>query len=197
MKTKRAMDVVLSSLILCIFLPLFVLIALAVWLDSDGPIFFQQERVGLRFKRFKILKFRTMYVQTGGPMITVGGDSRITRTGRLIRRFKLDELPQFWNVLRGDMSVVGSRPEVPQYVEGFKEHYEKVLILRPGITDLASILYRDEETILAQSDDPIREYKERILPIKLDLAERYLRERSAFVDLTLIVRTGLAMLHLD
>jgi lipopolysaccharide/colanic/teichoic acid biosynthesis glycosyltransferase len=130
-----------------------------------------------------------------GSLITVAGDSRITRFGRLLRNAKLDEVPQFWNVLRGDMSVVGPRPEVPEYVDLYHERYRKILTVRPGITDLASIQFRNEETILAMSRDPLRDYRERILPMKLDLADKYLQTRSIFGDFAIIVRTAMIIVR--
>jgi lipopolysaccharide/colanic/teichoic acid biosynthesis glycosyltransferase len=135
-----------------------------------------------------------MWAQSSGPLVTVGGDRRISKVGRFLRFTKIDELPQFWNVLRGDMSVVGPRPEISVYVEFYKERYRNILAVRPGITDLASILFRDEEEVLAQSRDPLREYLERVLPIKLDLADKYIQDRSTFGDFAIIVRTAIAVL---
>jgi lipopolysaccharide/colanic/teichoic acid biosynthesis glycosyltransferase len=172
MLAKRCVDIALSSLVLLLLSPILIVVALAVWLGSGSPILFCQERVGLRFRRFHFLKFRTMRVGDGRP-VTVAGDDRITRVGRFLRATKLDELPQFWNVLRGDMSLVGPRPEVPEYVDLFRERYRTVLTVRPGITDLASIHFRNEEEVLSRSADPLREYAERVLPAKLDLAEEY------------------------
>jgi lipopolysaccharide/colanic/teichoic acid biosynthesis glycosyltransferase len=135
-----------------------------------------------------------MRSELSGPSITIAGDPRITRLGRLLRSAKLDELPQFWNVLRGDMSLVGPRPEVPEYVERFRSRYERVLAIRPGITDLASVRFRNEEELLAASSEPLREYVERVLPIKLDLAEEYLRGSSFFMDLWILAQTVFVML---
>ena len=127
-------------------------------------------------------------------MVTVAGDNRISKVGRFLRLTKADELPQFWNVLRGEMSVVGPRPEVPVYVEFYKERYRSILAVRPGITDLASIYFRNEEAILAQSRDPLCEYRERVLPVKLDLADKYIQERSIFGDFAIIARTAMVTL---
>jgi lipopolysaccharide/colanic/teichoic acid biosynthesis glycosyltransferase len=124
-------------------------------------------------------------------MVTVAGDNRISKVGRFLRLTKVDELPQFWNVLRGEMSVVGPRPEVPEYVELYKERYRKILAVRPGITDLASIYFRNEEAILAQSKDPLCEYREHVLLVKLDLADKYIQERSIRGDFAIIARTAL------
>jgi lipopolysaccharide/colanic/teichoic acid biosynthesis glycosyltransferase len=194
MLLKRCVDIVLSALILLLMSPVLLGATLAVWLDSGSPVLFRQERVGLGFRRFYILKFRTMRHQSVGPSVTVDGDSRILRVGRFLRLSKIDELPQFWNVLRGEMSVVGPRPEVPEYVEMYNERFRRILAVRPGITDLASICFRDEESILAQSENPLSEYKERILPIKLDLADKYIQEQSILIDLTIILRTAVVTL---
>jgi lipopolysaccharide/colanic/teichoic acid biosynthesis glycosyltransferase len=177
--------------------PILAAAAVAVWLESGLPILFRQERVGLQFKRFRILKFRTMRVQDGGPLVTVRGDNRITTVGKVLRLMKIDEFPQFWNVLRGDMSVVGPRPEVPKYVEMFKERYQRILVVRPGITDLASVYFRDEEEILARSEDPLHEYREHILPLKLDLADKYLKERTCLRDAVIIMRTAAITLSIS
>ena len=194
MALKRCLDIGLSSLAMLLLSPLFAAVALAVWVDSEGPVLFRQERVGIRFTRFQILKFRTMHVHSGGPLVTVGGDNRVTRVGRILRLTKIDELPQFWNVLCGEMSMVGPRPEVPEFVELFKERYLKILSIRPGITDLASICFRNEEAVLARSADPLREYTEHVLPVKLDLADKYLMEQSLLGDLSIIVRTVIVAL---
>jgi len=174
--------------------PILAGATLAIWLDSGLPILFRQERVGLKFTRFRILKFRSMRVQSAGPLVTVGGDTRITRVGKVLRLTKIDELPQLWNVLLGEMSMVGPRPEVPEYVELFKERYRNILNIRPGVTDFASIYFRNEEEILARSPDPLNDYRSRVLSIKLDLAEKYLREQSLLCDLGIIVRTAVVTL---
>ena len=189
MKLKRAVDILLSGLALLTLSPLLALIAVAIVLDSGWPVFYRQERVGRWFQRFQIWKFRSMRVSSEGPQITVGGDTRVTRLGKFLRATKLDELPQFWNVLTGDMSLVGPRPEVPEYVEMFRTRYQHILSVRPGITDIASIRFRDEEKLLAQSPDPLREYVERVLPVKLDLADEYLQKRSLRLDLLILVKT--------
>jgi len=174
--------------------PILAVAALAILSESGLPILFRQERVGLQFKRFSILKFRTMKIQGGGPLVTVRGDNRITRVGKVLRLTKIDEFPQFWNVLRGDMSVVGPRPEIPEYVESFRGRYQHILTIRPGITDLASVHFRNEERVLAQSEDPLREYREHILPMKLDLADKYIKERNFFRDVVIVIRTAVVTL---
>ena len=196
---KRLFDIAFALLALLLLGPLLLVVALWVRLDSPGPVFFRQQRVGRGGQLFDIYKFRTM--QTGaeamGPQITVGEDARITRAGAWLRRSKVDELPQFINVLRGDMSVVGPRPEVPRYVAQYPADVrETVLSVRPGITDLASIEFRDESALLARSSDPERTYVEQILPAKLRHAQEYVRTRSLWLDLRIIARTVLAVLGL-
>jgi len=159
------------------------------------PVLFRHRRVGLGFRQFEILKFRTMRIQASGPAVTVAGDSRITRVGKFLRATKLDELPQFWNVLIGDMSLVGPRPEVEEYVYLFRDRYRNILKIRPGITDIASIRYRNEESLLAKGADPLREYTQSILPMKLDLAEEYIRTRSLRLDCLILLKTFLAILR--
>src|ERR1017187_3061111 len=176
-------------------MPLLIVIGALVWLDSGRPVFFSQERAGRGFKRFRIWKFRSMRANASGPRVTVAGDSRVTRLGAILRAAKLDEMPQFWNVLRGDMSLVGPRPEVPEYVELFRERYGIVLTVRPGITDLASIHFRNEEEILSRSSEPLKEYAERILPAKLDLAEEYIRTRTVFGDISILFHTATAIVR--
>lgn len=186
---KRLMDVLLAGLGLLMLLPLFAFIALWIKLDSPGPVFYRQERVGRNGRLFRIHKFRTM---TSDPamahrQITVGADPRITRAGQWLRHSKLDELPQFIDVLRGDMSLVGPRPEVPRYVAQYPAALrDKVLSVRPGITDLASLEFRRESELLAQASDPEREYVEVVMPQKLRYAVRYVDEASLATDLRII-----------
>ena len=151
--------------------------------------------MGMRFRPFQILEFRTMVQDssTKGQSITVGDDPRITRAGWFLRKTKIDELPQLINVLRGEMTFVGPRPEVPQYVELFRQDYEEILKIRPGITDLASIKYRDEAALLGQSENPEEEYVTRVLPDKINLGKEYIRRSSVFFDLTLIFKTFLRL----
>ena len=187
---KRLFDVVLSALGLLLLAPLLLLIALWVKLDSPGPVLFRQERVGRNGRPFLIHKFRTMRVDKAGPQITVGADPRITRSGRLLRASKLDELPQLWDVLRGAMSLVGPRPEVSRYVAMYPaELREIVLSVRPGITDLASLEFRSESELLARAADPEREYVDVVMPKKLALARRYVETASLAQDLRIIWRT--------
>lgn len=191
MTIKRWFDFFASLAGLIFLLPVFALIAALVKLDSAGPVFFRQERVGRHGVTFLILKFRTMHVEAEkSGQITVGRDSRITKVGHLLRRFKLDELPQLLNVLRGEMSLVGPRPEVPRYVAFYpKTVREAVLSVQPGLTDWASIEFRDESGILANSSDPERSYVEEILPIKLSYYLRYVQEHNFFIDIKIIFAT--------
>ena len=189
------MDILVSCCLLAALLPVLALIAVAVVIDSGFPVFYGQQRVGRRFGRFCIWKFRLMRVTSGGPQITVAGDARVTRVGRFLRATKLDELPQFWNVLRGDMSMVGPRPEVEEYVKLFEERFRPILEVRPGITDLASIEYRDEEAVLAASADPQECYRREILPAKLALAEEYVAKRTLGLDFLILARTARAILR--
>ena len=172
--------------------PLMLLIAFWVRADSRGPVLFRQDRVGLNGRLFGIYKFRTMRVGSlgNGPSITVGADLRITRAGTVLRKYKLDELPQFINVLLGDMSVVGPRPEVPHYVAMYPpETRERVLSVRPGITDLASIEFRNESELLGNAADPDDFYVRVVLPKKLDYCLQYVATRNLLLDLSIIFRT--------
>lgn len=194
---KRLFDLLLSSLGLAVLALPLALVALAIKLDSPGPVFYRQVRVGLRGREFRIHKFRTMAHDPGdrGPQLTVGADARITRVGAVLRRTKVDELAQLFDVLEGTMSLVGPRPEVPRYVALYPAALrEKVLSVRPGITDFASIEYRDEGTLLAQSSDPERTYREVILPAKLALQARYVDRAGLGTDLRLIGRTVWAII---
>ena len=187
---KRLFDVAASAAGLLLLAPLLLAIAVWIRLDSPGPVFFRQERVGLRGQPFRIFKFRSMRADNAGPQITVGADARITRSGRFIRAYKLDELPQLLNVLLGDMSIVGPRPEVPSYVALYPATVRvEVLSVRPGMTDWASVQYRSESALLAQSPDPERTYVETVLPAKLALCQQYVRERSLLLDLKIIAMT--------
>lgn len=188
---KRAFDIVTASLGLFLLSPLLLVISLLIKLDSPGPVFFRQERVGRSFRRFSIYKFRTMVQDAPwrGRSITVGKDPRITRLGRFLRRTKIDELPQLINIIMADMTFVGPRPEIPRYVELFRKDYEEILKIRPGITDLASLKYSNEAEILGQSENPEEQYVNLVLPEKVKLAKEYLRRSSLVFDLTLIFKT--------
>ena len=188
---KRALDIVASALGLLLLWPAFLVFAALIKAEDGGPVLFRQQRVGRDLKTFFILKFRTMRIDAAeqGPAITVRGDERVTRVGRLLRPAKLDELPQLWNVLCGEMSLVGSRPEVPRYVDLYRAEYTEILKIRPGITDPASIRYRDENQLLDHAEDAERDYVERILPEKLRLSRHYARHASVAWDVQLVLTT--------
>ncbi|MGE3979002.1 MAG: sugar transferase, partial [Nitrospira sp.] len=192
---KRTCDVCMAALGLILTAPLLTLISVLIKLDSQGPVIFRQVRVGQGFRPFAIQKFRTMTVDVPGTCLplTVGQDPRITRIGRILRKFKLDELPQLFNVLVGDMSFVGPRPEVPRYVERSRSEFLEVLTVRPGITDLASLRYIDEAALLAYSSNPEEEYQLNVLPEKLRLAKLYIRHMSLWLDLAIVLQT---LLHI-
>jgi lipopolysaccharide/colanic/teichoic acid biosynthesis glycosyltransferase len=192
---KRLFDIAVSATLLLVFLPLLALTAVLVWLDSGGPVLFSQARVGRGGHWFRIWKLRSMQNSNSGSPITKTGDPRITRIGKVLRATKLDELPQFWNVLKGDMSLVGPRPEIPEYVELFASRYNSILAVRPGITDPASIALRNEEELLARAPDSIREYAERVLPYKLALAEEYVATMSFRSDIAILMRTFWVIVH--
>ena len=192
---KRLFDMAASGIGLLLLAPLLLVLAAWIKCDSAGPVFFLQERVGLCGKLFRIIKFRSMRQHHAGPQITVGADVRITRSGRFIRAYKLDELPQLINVLLGDMSLVGPRPEVPRYVALYPAAVrEEVLSVRPGVTDLASVQYRSESSLLAASSDPEHTYIHTVLPAKLALCQQYVRTRSLWLDIKIIAMT-LGVLH--
>lgn len=193
---KRAMDIVLSACALAALWPLLLLIALAIWIDDPGPVFYRQVRVGRNGKTFRIFKFRSMVMDADkkGLAITVGRDSRITRVGAVLRKTKLDELAQLLNVLLGQMSFVGPRPEVPKYVELYTPYQRQVLLVRPGITDYASIAYRNENDLLAGAPNPETMYIEQIMPDKIELNMKYLREISPLADIRLILKTIVAVI---
>lgn len=188
---KRALDVLLSLSGLLTLMPVFAIIALAAQLTSGRPILFSQERIGYRGRPFRVLKFRTMEVLKGAErgLFEPGSRARVTPFGRVLRAYKIDELPQLWNVLKGEMSFVGPRPEIRRWVEAFPDRWRKVLSVKPGITDPASIVYRDEEEILAASSDPERTYRDVILPHKLSLYEDYVDHRTFWGDLRIILAT--------
>jgi lipopolysaccharide/colanic/teichoic acid biosynthesis glycosyltransferase len=188
---KRAFDIAVSLIGLMALLPFLPLLAMLIKLESPGPIFFRQERIGKGFRPFFIYKFRTMIedASTKARSITAGDDPRITRVGHLLRQTKIDELPQLFNVLKGEMKLVGPRPEVPKYVKLFRKDFEEILQVRPGITDLASVKYRDEATILGRAKDPEEEYLQRVLPEKIALAKTYIQNASFLFDLKLVANT--------
>ncbi len=194
---KRLFDLLVAMIGLLLIWPLLLIIGIAVCCDSRGPMLFLQTRMGRGFRPFLIYKFRTMVVDASklGAQITAGNDPRITRVGQFLRKWKLDELPQLFNVLKGDMSLVGPRPEVPRYVEMFRDDYACVLSVRPGLTDPATVKYRDESALLAASENPEATYVEQILPDKIALAKNYVAHASLLYDLNLIWKTLLRVIR--
>lgn len=196
---KRAMDIVVSAGALAVLWPLFLLIAIAVKLDDPGPVFYRQVRIGKDGKPFRMFKFRSMIADADkkGLLITVGKDSRITRVGHILRKTKIDELAQLINVLLGDMSFVGPRPEVQRYTDLYTPYQRQVLLVQPGITDYASIAYRNENDLLEKAEDPERMYIEEIMPAKIELNMKYLHEIGPITDIRLIFGTVFAILKRD
>ena len=194
---KRLFDIITSLIVLSVGLPFGILIALVIVIDSKGKIFYKQSRVGLHNLDFPLYKFRTMYSESDrGSLITIGeNDTRITKTGLFLRKYKIDEFPQFCNSLEGEMSIVGPRPEVRKYVDLYTPEQMKVLSVRPGLTDYASIRYVNENALLAASDDPEQTYIHEIMPDKLALNLKYIEEQSLWVDLKIILKTFAAIIH--
>lgn len=192
---RRTIDVCVAGVGLLVLAPLLAAIAVLVRATSAGPALFRQERVGRGLVPFRLLKFRTMVADapSQGPVITVGADPRVTRVGAFLRRSKLDELPQLLNVLRGEMSLVGPRPEVPTYVALYDDAERRIFSVRPGLTDPASLLYHDEAAVLATYPDPERAYREIVLPHKIAVSLAYVDGRSIWSDLGLLARTALRL----
>lgn len=189
--TKRLFDIIASSVgLLLLIVPLLV-VALLIKLSDGGPVLFKQQRIGYRGRSFTMLKFRTMRVgaEREGPLVTFGEDRRITPIGRWLRRTKVDELPQLINVLRGEMSLVGPRPEVPKYVAMYTQEQRKVLNLMPGITDPASLKYRNESEVLAAASDPLDMYVSVVMPDKIRINLEYAQRANLFTDILVILRT--------
>lgn len=196
---KRLLDFSIALFGLICLSPLFLMISLAIKITSSGRIFFQQERMGINFQPFKIYKFRTMVENAAklGPSVTSRDDPRITPVGRFLRKTKLDELPQLINVIKGDMSLVGPRPEVEKFVDAARMEYETVLSVRPGITDYAAIEYRDEEVIMQKYENKEKAYINKILPVKISLYKQYIYDMGLFVDLKVIFSTLLKIMPFD
>jgi lipopolysaccharide/colanic/teichoic acid biosynthesis glycosyltransferase len=193
---KRFLDFITALVMLLIFTPLMLILALLVKLTSEGPVFFRQKRGGKDGVYFEILKFRSMTEKKSDDKseFDAGSDMRVTRIGKILRKTKLDELPQLINVLKGEMSFTGPRPEVKTYIDLYPERWEKILSVRPGITDPASIEFRNEEEILAASENPEEEYRNSILPVKLTYYEQYVDNISLFYDIKLILKTVFVVL---
>ena len=189
-QSKRIFDIVSSLIVLLVLFPILMIIGLLVALGSKGGAFYSQERIGKNGRVFRLLKFRSMRAGSDKKgQLTIGNDSRVTGIGKFLRKSKLDELPQLLNVLQGDMSVVGPRPEVQRYVSLYSAEQLKVLSVKPGLTDLASIEYIDEQKILGQAEDHDKEYVEVVMPAKLALNLEYIERRSFRYDLRLIFKT--------
>ena len=188
---KRLFDIITSLLALILLLPVILIVSVLIISDSKGGAFFHQIRVGRHGREFKLHKFRTMRpaAESGGQLTVGMRDSRITKIGYTLRRYKLDELPQLWNILVGEMSVVGPRPEVPKYVALYSLEQRKVLNIRPGLTDYASIKYVNENEVLEKSDNPEKTYIEEIMPEKLQLNLKYLEDQNLFTDLKILFDT--------
>lgn len=188
---KRLCDILFSILVLTIGLPFVLIVALLILVDSKGHVLYKQSRVGQNNVDFLLYKFRTMYDGADkGSLITIGGDdARITKVGRFLRKYKIDEFPQFLNILKGEMSIVGPRPEVRKYVNMYSPEQMRVLSVRPGLTDYASIRYVNENEILAASENPEKTYIEEIMPDKLKLSLKYIDEESIGTDLRIILMT--------
>lgn len=196
---KRIFDILISSIGVIFLMLIFLLISILIKLDSEGKIFYFQERIGEDAKPFRLMKFRTMYSNSDKKgLLTVGmRDSRITRIGYYLRKYKLDELPQLINVLIGDMSLVGPRPEVRKYVNQYSEEDLIVLSVRPGITDYASLKFINENELLSMSENPEETYIKEILPIKLKLNKQYLKEHNIWIDLKIMFETVIKIIDLN
>jgi lipopolysaccharide/colanic/teichoic acid biosynthesis glycosyltransferase len=189
---KRVIDVLAAGIGLLLLMPLLAIVGVAIKLDSRGPVFFRQVRVGRGGEAFRIFKFRTMCVgaERLGTKLTVSDDPRVTRVGRFIRRTKLDELPQLVNVLIGEMSLVGPRPESPEYIAFYTDEQRvRILSIRPGVTDFASILLRDESALFPPGQDPVEIYRRQVIPLKWRCYDRYFREMGIITDLRIILAT--------
>lgn len=192
---KRLFDLLFSIVVLILFIPLGIILSLCIIIDSRGGVFYKQERVGLNGAVFTILKFRSMFVKTdSNSSLTVGNDRRITRMGRLIRKLKLDEFPQFLNVIAGQMSVVGPRPEVKEFVDLYSDSQREILRVKPGITDEASLAYFDENNMLSNSSNPKLTYIEEIMPRKIEINLKYISDKSWYSDGIVILKTILRVL---
>ncbi len=188
---KRTYDIIFSFLGLIVLIPVFIIISIVIIFDTKGGVFYLQKRVGKNNRDFTLLKFRTMRVDSASDsLLTIGeDDSRITHSGAFLRRYKLDELPQLFNILKGDMSIVGPRPEVRKYVDMYNQRQKQVLTVRPGLTDYASLKYINESEVLAKYDNPEKAYVEVIMPEKLNLNLKYIKEKSFVTDLRIIFKT--------
>lgn len=193
---KRTVDFTLAGLLLLSVLPLLAFVAVLIKFDSRGPVFFRQARMGRGFKLFHVFKLRTMRLEKTGSIYTLGADPRITPVGRWLRRVKIDELPQLWNVVRGEMSLVGPRPVVPELALEYKRDYQRLLAVRPGLTDPATLKYCCETEILAKVREPLRYFKRVVIPDKIRISGAYLEEANFFKDLSVMAKTMFTVLQL-
>jgi len=193
---KRLFDIIMSIVLLVVLSPVFLIVSLFIKADSKGPVLYRQERVTQYGKRFKIFKFRTMIVNADkiGSLVTINNDSRVTKVGKKLRKYRLDEIPQLLNILTGDMTFVGTRPEVPKYVAYYTDEMKATLLLPAGVTSKASIEYKDEEKILKEAENTDEVYVERILGEKMRINTESIRSFSFFSDIVLLLRTCLAVL---
>ena len=194
---KRSVDIVLAGMLFVFTLPILAIAAIAIKLDSEGPVIFRQDRMGRGFKRFQLLKLRTMRPCCEGSAYTLGADSRITRAGRWLRWLKFDEFPQLWNVLRGDMSIVGPRPVIPELTFEFRWEYERLLMVRPGLTDPAAIKYCREAEFFAGIPEPFKYFKAVVTPDKLRISMDYLAKADVMSDFGVMVKTAMVLYVVD
>lgn len=188
---KRLIDILFSIAALIVLSPVIVIISLIIFFQSGSPIFFYQERVGKNWRKFKIIKFRTMIKNAHniGHKISTNDDLRVTKAGRFLRKYKLDELPQLFNILKGDMSIVGPRPEIPKFVNVFSNEYSEILKIKPGLSDYAALIYSNEASLIEPSHNPEEYYKSEILPQKIKLYKRYIEEMGFLTDIKIIFLT--------
>jgi lipopolysaccharide/colanic/teichoic acid biosynthesis glycosyltransferase len=194
---RELLEQLTASILLLLVTPVLATAALCIALESGTPILFRQLRIGKHGKQFFIVKLRSMYTGSRGGLITVGRDPRVTRIGAFLRKYKLDELPQLWNIVKGEMQFIGPRPEVPPYVDRQNPLWDAVLAVKPGLSDLATLVYRDEQIVLARSGDPEYFYREKLLPAKLALSAQYQQRRTLLSDLRVIALTITASLRLE
>jgi len=187
--SKRILDIVLSVIVLILFLPFGIFISIWIIVDNGLPVFFTQTRIGKDLRPFKLIKFRSMKTSNSGSLVTASGDSRITRSGKILRKLKLDEFPQLINVLKGEMSLVGPRPEVKKYVDLYSEDQKLVLSVKPGITGLDSLTFTNEEELMADAKNPEEFYIKEIMPKKLNLSLEYIKDQSLRKDFGLLLDT--------
>lgn len=187
---KRVFDIIASMIVLILLFPFLLFLAIWILLDSRGGVFYRQTRVGKDEKEFGLLKFRSMRPEADKKgQLTIGDDDRVTKVGKFIRRYKLDEFPQLINIIKGDMSIVGPRPEVPKYVEKYTNEQKQVLSVLPGLTDFATLEYMDEQRILGEAEDPEKAYLTEVMPAKLELNLKYVEKRNFWLDIRLIFKT--------